>query len=442
MTANDSADDAEGPADEFKAVKQPGDFSQGGPDVVTAEYDGVPLAYLGRGPRVSDDHNGSWLMLLRQGGSFHRPVSTSDARERWLALPLSEARRKQAEGEHLSLLEVIGFSEWRPYILTGPNPFDPMDAVRIAVRQIPHSYFPTGSVTIRGRRLDGLQLEERDPNTRLIVHLVPGKREVRSFSLWDVGSVQHALEMFIETTQPFQRIQSQGTADIDTFDEATRPPVLGNVDWVRLGAQGANLGTLLLDLEMSTSSRGEVPGIRRALPGLAPIAADPTSVTRVDESAEVPAGRTALALLTLGGVLEAVGMSVLLAWKGDGAADRVLLSPLSAQEGAKALSSRAREDFASGLIRAPLVRVLLSPKENEILYRPVERSAGGFEGLLADLKEACNPVGDWFELSLRPDQVERVVRYVQSYGVGGAQNRLRPVYEQLRRLGPSFGLLR
>jgi hypothetical protein len=444
MTPDEPTLDEESPVDEFRAPRQPADFSQARPDTVLSEYDGTPLSYLARGPRVSEGHAGSWLMLLRSGGPLYRAVIPSDVRERWLAVPLSEIRRKQADEGHISLLEVIGFTEWRPYVLTGADPFGPADATRLPVRQIPHSYFPSGLVSIHGSRIEGLQPLERDPLTKLAIHLVPGKREIRLPSLWDVGSVEHALEQFIETTQPFRRIQSQGAADIDSFGAGTRPAggPLGEVNWVQLGVQGAKLGTLVLDLDMGTASGGGEPGIRRALPELAPIAVDPTSETLSHASQEPTAGRTALALLTLGSVLEAVGMSALLAWKGDQGSERVLLSPLSAHEGTKALTSRAREEFGSGSIRAPTVRVTLSSKEAEPLNRPADPSAGGFESLLADLKAALNPVGDSFELSLRPDQVERVVRYVQSYGGGGAQERLRPVYEQLRRLGPSFGLLR
>jgi hypothetical protein len=119
-----------------------------------------------------------------------------------------------------------------------------------------------------------------------------------------------------------------------------------------------------------------------------------------------------------------------------------MVSPLSAHEGAKDLSRRAHNQFASGSAKAPVVRVYISKEEADVLSRQADPQAGGFEKLLAELKDQVQPAGNRVELWLRADQVERVIRYVQSYGQGGAQNRLKPIYEQLRRLGPSFGLLR
>ncbi len=86
----------------------------------------------------------------------------------------------------------------------------------------------------------------------------------------------------------------------------------------------------------------------------------------------------------------------------------------------------------------PVVRVVLTAKEVEPLFRDVDRRAGGFESLLDDLKREGKPDGETVVLLARPHQVERLVQYVQAYGQGGAQNRMRPIYAQLRRLGPAF----
>lgn len=444
MAPEEAANDVEPPVDEVETPLTPERFSDLASAETLTEYDGTILAYLGRGPRVSDGHAGDWLILLREGGSLFRSASKADSRERWLAIPLSEARRKQAIGDHISLLETIGFAEWRPYRLLGADPFHPDSVERLQVRSVPHSYFPSAVVSVHGKSIDGLTPSPEASRSKLTIHLVPGKREVRHPSLWDIGSVQHALELFVESTRAYLRLRTLGAADIETFmaPPEAEPHTIGDLDWARFGALGARLGTVLLELEMGTVELGETPAIRRCFPELAPISVDASSRTFAGTTPGTPGGRSAVALLSLGGLLEAVGVAFLLSWSGDVGLERVMVSPLSAHEGARNLSRAARDEFASAAIRAPLVRVVLTEDEAAPLRRTADRQAGGFESLLADIREQIPPTGAQVELSLRPDQVERVVRYVQSYGAGGAQDRLRPIYLQLRRLGPSFGLLR
>lgn len=442
MSAEDPAE-FELPPDEPSRPLAPADFRELESSDVLAELDGTALSYLGRGPRVSDAHAGDWLLMLREGGRYFALEPGSSPGERWLALPLSEARRRQAQSGHLSLLETVAFSEWSPYLLVGEDPFRPATAARIGVRSVPHSYFPTDFFSLSGERIPGLLPSPEDPTSRLVVHMVPGKREVQSPSLSEVGAVQQALERFIETTQPYLRLRKFNSPDIDAVIGAPAAPgrILGEVDWPRLGFGSAKLGTLLVDFKMGTRARADEPSIGRALPELAPISADPRS-PMFSPGTKAPEGRTAVSLLTLGGTLEAFGMAVLIVWKGERGPEHVLLSPLSAHEGAKDLSRRAHAGYATGSPRAPVVRVQLSDAEVKVLGREADPKSGGFEKLLSELKGKVERVGDHYEVSLRPDQVERVVRYVQSYGQGGAQDRLKPIYEQLRRLGPSFGLLR
>ncbi len=42
------------------------------------------------------------------------------------------------------------------------------------------------------------------------------------------------------------------------------------------------------------------------------------------------------------------------------------------------------------------------------------------------------------DLKLTPHLVERVIRYVQDYGEGTYENRLRPIYEAIHRYGLSL----
>jgi len=75
------------------------------------------------------------------------------------------------------------------------------------------------------------------------------------------------------------------------------------------------------------------------------------------------------------------------------------------------------------------VRITLGPKALEVLGRPVV-GQGGFQTLLRQMQAAVQGR----DLSLTPDQVAKVVRYVEKYGQGGFQGRLDTVLAELRRL--------
>ena len=76
------------------------------------------------------------------------------------------------------------------------------------------------------------------------------------------------------------------------------------------------------------------------------------------------------------------------------------------------------------------VRVELSPQALEALMRPAVGS-GGFQSLLRTLQGG---VTEERVLVLTPELVERIARYVQSYGGGGFQGRLDAVLAELTAL--------
>jgi len=64
----------------------------------------------------------------------------------------------------------------------------------------------------------------------------------------------------------------------------------------------------------------------------------------------------------------------------------------------------------------------LTPDERECILRPVH-GRGGMQSLLRRLQENLRG----HDLSLTPEDCERVVRYANTYGQGGFQNRLKPL---------------
>ena len=76
------------------------------------------------------------------------------------------------------------------------------------------------------------------------------------------------------------------------------------------------------------------------------------------------------------------------------------------------------------------VRFSLPADAAEALARPVV-GQGGFQSLLRQLQGSL----DGGDLTLTPEVIAKMVRYVQDYGQGGFQGRLDAVLEELKRLG-------
>lgn len=77
------------------------------------------------------------------------------------------------------------------------------------------------------------------------------------------------------------------------------------------------------------------------------------------------------------------------------------------------------------------VRFSLGVDAAEALARPVV-GQGGFQSLLRQLQELAD---EHHELTLTPELISKIVRYVQDYGRGGFQGRLDTVLEELTELG-------
>jgi hypothetical protein len=75
----------------------------------------------------------------------------------------------------------------------------------------------------------------------------------------------------------------------------------------------------------------------------------------------------------------------------------------------------------------------LPPQGIEALGRPVV-GQGGFQSLLRQIQASL--VDD--ELTLTPELIGKIVRYVQDYGGGGFQGRLDTILDELRALGSAL----
>lgn len=72
-----------------------------------------------------------------------------------------------------------------------------------------------------------------------------------------------------------------------------------------------------------------------------------------------------------------------------------------------------------------MIRIVLSPEQVKLLMRPVA-GRGGMQSLLRDLQKRIGKEG---ALLLNKKDVIRIRSYVDSYGQGGFQDRLKPIIE-------------
>lgn len=76
-----------------------------------------------------------------------------------------------------------------------------------------------------------------------------------------------------------------------------------------------------------------------------------------------------------------------------------------------------------------MIRIVLSPEEVEILMRPVQ-GRGGMQSLLRDLQKLLDSER---ALLLTDQDIIRIRNYVNRYGQGGFQDRLKPIIRQVDR---------
>ncbi len=419
----------------------PSDFAGLSEIQVLTSYDGVDLEFIGTGPRVGPAdpevgplHEGAWLITWLEGGRMSAAPSTPPELAgvpRWLAVPLSGLRREQVLSEDVSLRETISFAEWDPYLLMGVDPLNPESVRPVRVVDLPRGYLPTGDVSVRGKKLHGIQMGGDGPSTDVLLHLVPDGSSAPSPSLADAGAIQEAISRFLGWT-----------AHAFVARHAPSPPT-GNRGqlglpgaWTRLALQRASPGTLCLEARITADDQGQRDALKAALEEL----------KRVSESNARGAERTGdrfapvvqFSLLGLMDLLRQLRISVTVKWDSGGTEEAALIGSSTAQASADFLSREVVSGLEARGQRFAIVRVPLSPEDLERLDRDADPAAGGFEKLLSDLRgQVVTEHGHSF-LELRPDQVEKVVRYVQRYGGGGAQERLRPVYLALYQLGISF----
>ena len=213
------------------------------------------------------------------------------------------------------------------------------------------------------------------------------------------------------------------------------PSAIPVADWAALTLVAAAPGTLTIVARADIEDDNQREAVLEAFRTLKPISEGHLD----DDITRTVGARGVSSLLALMSIIRSLHLSVSLKWGsgkdeeyamiGESAADRLhdrLRRTYDAQEAE--LSQTNIAEFV----------VHLTGTEVSELLKEVDPQAGGFQALIATLQHQL----DGNELKLTPQLVERVIRYVQDYGEGSFENRLRPVYEAIHRYGISFVGLR
>jgi hypothetical protein len=394
------------------------------------------ILFLARERELEDEAADTWLFAWREGGpssaAAHVGPELSGVPQ-WIATPLSETRLAQVLEEHISLREALLLSEAPLYLLLGNDPLNPDSVTPLEPYQLPGRLLPSGDVSVYNNSLPFLSfLSNESAPARFLMHLVPGRKLARSPTWLVSGAIQESIQRYLSRATRSLLASSEGTA-VDYSDPVDL------ADWAGMSTVRSTPGTLTVEAQsgdMTTAQRGSF--------GMALIALG--ELTRGSIEAEGIARLSSR--LGLGGLSSIHGLLDLLASHDIGLA----LKWQVGEEGGYAAVGRASAERTTGVLNEYLLSraevtaqnegiivVKLDAHDAESIRKWVDPQAGGHQALISTLQSRLSESG---ELRLTPDLVERVVRYVQDYGPGGFQNRLRPVYRAIYRFGISFVALR
>jgi hypothetical protein len=407
------------------------------------EYDGALLDFLASGPTGFRGHDGHWLVSWRSGGRLSASLNTPPELagiERWLAVPLSSTRERQLLEGHVSVREAIAFSEaGHLYELRGADPLAPTWVARAQLWELPESFLPTADLTARGQPMPELGPPPGTKPIEVRIHLVPNFEGPESPSLSDSGAVQGALQRFL------------GWAAAVAYAEATaperKPPTIsaGPPKWSAFSLTRATPGTLLLSAEARIDEKSQREALLAAFERLKTVVSEARDRSRKGDNTSQPGNQGPLlvvaALVALADLLRSAHLSLSVRWSSGEATDCALIGPPMADTIAQ-LGTDAEQPRLEP-VRSAIIRVTLTEEDVGLLRLSLDPAGGGLQKLIATLRDQLQQTGEgMYVLPLSADQVEKVIRYVQEYGQGGYQDRLRPVYEALYRIGIAFVGLR
>jgi hypothetical protein len=419
-------------------------FSRLRVESVLAEL-GTPLIFLASDPENDERKTPEWLYCWRRGGRLAAGKNVPPEMyelDTWVAVHVSDRRLRLILDEHLSLREVFGLSEEGLYLVRGENPLEPIGVAMITARRFPSALLPTEDLSVFGNQpKPGLDLDSDSP-VSVFVHIVPTETGPAEASWAASGSIQEALQRFLS----WAAHAALGSSMVELAPSSAHRPLEEELDfipaddWSGIRPMQSASGTLSLTAGSGEVSGPQLDAIRSAFETLSRVSAGESLAVPV--SARLPTSdiRLRLALQSVAGAVRELDFGLTVKWRAGDHRGIALLTPSAASEIGQELASTF--DLLPNV--DPFTAVLavrLTPTEAAELrhYGEVDPQDGGWQSLANRLKDC---VGEDDVLRIDPVLVERVVRYVQEYGSGGYQRRLRHVYRRIYGFGIAFSGLR
>lgn len=379
-----------------------------------------PLLQLMTSPRGE-----SWLFSwLESDEDFDSddPL-TREVVHTWVAFRISEGRLSDLECDRISLRDAILAAEHQAYLVTGISALNPTQIRAVPAGQLPAVGLPVDSLTIHGK--DGARTLTPAPLPRQI-----GLEFHLAADSISSGELPFSISGLFQ--DKFQRWAADSAHH--AYDPSPRGVELTYRagDWASISELAKSTGSF----QISAVAEGEpfeLDRLDESLSYLARLVARGKSGSS-PHNLEKGIGRTgSFALFSLLHFVLLSKVSVGIKWTHGTSEHGITLNP----EGARGIIDRFQGERRKIESKARLT-VPLSQDDVTKLRLPVV-GRGGLQDLMRALQGQLTDDG---VLSVTPGQIERILRYSQSYGSGGFQGRLQGVLVELKRLSASLSTLR
>ncbi|MHB8560815.1 MAG: hypothetical protein ACYDAP_06585 [Thermoplasmataceae archaeon] len=365
----------------------------------------------------------SWADTNEKSGDTGESGAPIIVEDKWFAIPTSDERFLQILEEHLSLREAILFYETDLFLVTANRPLfkenDIKEIKKISRNEIPMASLPLMDISIKGTNM---MPDVGDHSIIIQTHIIPGTDLEGLFPLEIIAPLTDYLQKIFRWSSNFIKKGKSRELFIPKDN-------LGKLNFVSLQA-----GSIIITTETREIDREKNKPFLKALEHIKGLVESNNPLKSLD-IVERNIGREALLnihfLLNLQ-IQQKININFKYA-SSSGIFNCITLSYKDAESVLRALNTYFRKKISStGLI------IKLTPEDKEKLMRPVT-GEGGWQSLARQLKRQ---IRDDDSLIIDQRQLERIIRYSQSYGEGGWQERLEVILVELRRLGLTFSQLR
>jgi hypothetical protein len=366
----------------------------------------------------------TWLASWRDSDDTGEDSESPGALHRWLILPVRAEVVKSLEENEIPLRDILETCPDWLYLVEGRDVLRPSKVKAIRSFQIGEDYLPKRNISIRGNNLRQLELPSIDRKRLVLdIRLSLKGMEPGKVSFFISGPVKESVQRILSSTGHSITETRMKVVDL----------AYGLGDAFEMCEVATTIGSYRIVAQPSNPDPGGDRKIVEAL-SLVKTLIDASSTGK--QLGEVAATVGANATIQIDSLLKFVKSNDLvmtISWTVEGIEDSMVLDAVRASS----LLAKLRPALAK-LESSARLMVKLGPDEAERLRLPA-RGEGGMQSLQRQLQAQLTADGT---LTITPVQVEKIVRYAQSYGEGGFQGRFQGILGAVKRMGMAFSEVR